>query len=202
MSEDKDTPLFIQYQNLKAKHPDEVLFFRLGDFYEMFDSDAIEISKLLNLTLTHRASIPMCGIPYRTAKIYIARLLRFGKKVAVAEQVGEIAKPGKGLTERKVTEVITPGTALESEYLDGGTNNFLASAFVKNSKLAFAYIDATTGEFKATSFDQENLEENLPKEISRCRPRELLLPKSLENNAFLSSFLNEQSQISVSYFPD
>ena len=119
-----ETPVITQYRNIKAQYPEDVLFFRLGDFYEMFFEDAVEVSRLLNLTLTHKAENPMCGIPYHASKIYIARLLRLGKRIAIAEQIGEIAK--KGLTERKVVEVITPGTATESEYLEGNANNFLA----------------------------------------------------------------------------
>ena len=91
----------------------------------MFDDDAVLVSRLLNLTLTHRIDSPMCGIPYHAAKIYIARLLRLGKKIAICEQVGEVCK-GKGLTERKITEIITPGTAIDSEYLEMGSANYLA----------------------------------------------------------------------------
>ena len=108
MSEENLTPMMIQYRGIKEKYKNEVVFFRLGDFYEMFDDDAEEISKLLNLTLTHRASQKMCGIPYHAAKIYIARLLRLGKKIVICEQVGEIPKAGKGIAERKVVEIITP----------------------------------------------------------------------------------------------
>ncbi len=99
------TPLMEQYNKLKNEHKDEILLFRLGDFYEMFDSDAKEVSRLINLTLTHRGDAPMCGIPYHAAKVYIARLLRLGKKLAIAEQIGEIS-PGGGLTERKVLSLI------------------------------------------------------------------------------------------------
>lgn len=98
-----ETPLFLQYQGLKSQHPGEILFFRLGDFYEMFDEQAEEVSKLLNLTLTHRGEHMMCGIPYHAYKIYLARLLRLGRKVTIAEQVGPIAPHGQ-LTERKVVE--------------------------------------------------------------------------------------------------
>ena len=98
------TPLMIQSQSIKDEHRDEVLFFRLGDFYEMFNEDAVEVSRLLNLTLTHRGTQPMCGIPFHAAKIYIARLLRLGKKIAICEQVGEIAK-GKGLTELEKNQI-------------------------------------------------------------------------------------------------
>ena len=106
--EENLTPMMIQYRGIKEKYKNEVVFFRLGDFYEMFDSDAVEVSRLLNLTLTHRAKQPMCGIPYHAAKIYIARLLRLGKKIVICEQVGEIPKGGKGIAERKVVEIITP----------------------------------------------------------------------------------------------
>ncbi len=197
----EDTPLFIQYQSIKTQYPNEILFFRLGDFYEMFDEEAEMVSKLLNLTLTHRGDRKMCGIPYHSSKVYIARLLRLGKKIAIAEQVGEIAK-GKGLTERKVVEVITPGTAVESEYIDGGVNNFLASVFVDHKMCGFAFIDVTTGEFRATSFPRESLPENLPKEVGRCNPRELILPDSLKDNMIVTQILETNQSISVSYYPD
>ncbi len=197
-----ETPLFLQYFEQKKQHPNEVLFFRVGDFYEMFDSDAVEVSKLLNLTLTHRGDRHMCGVPYHAAKIYIARLLRLGKKIAIAEQIGEIPKPGQGLTERKVIEIITPGTATESEYLDGTANNYLASFFMSRSKCGFAYIDVTTGEFKATSFDSQSASENFQKEIGRCCPREILLPDSLKNSSFVLQTFSERSNISVSWYPD
>src|SRR5574344_675599 len=198
---DSDTPLIIQYQSIKDQHKNEVLFFRLGDFYEMFNDDAVEVSRLLNLTLTHRADMPMCGIPYHAAKIYIARLLRLGKKIAICEQIGEIAH-GKGLTERKVIETITPGTAVESEYLDGGINNFLASLFVSHGEAGIAFIDVTTGEFRATSFAATSMSENFPKELGRFNPRELLLPDSLKDDASVREVLGSLSDVSVSYYPD
>ena len=122
------TPMMVQYNSIKSKYKDEVLFYRLGDFYEMFNEDAVEISRLLNLTLTSRAGTPMCGIPYHAAKVYIARLLRLGKKIVVCEQVEETVG-GKGIAERKVSEIITPGTAMEAEYLEGNSNNYLAYLF-------------------------------------------------------------------------
>ena len=196
-----DTPLFAQYLGLKAEHPDQVLFFRVGDFYEMFDDDAVEVSRLLNLTLTHRGTSPMCGVPYHAAKIYIARLLRLGKKVAIAEQVGEIAH-GKGLTERKVIEVVTPGTALESEYLDGGVNNFLASVYAGKNQVGFAFIDVTTGEFRATHFSSSDFAENLARELGRCSPREILLPETLRSNTGVQEVLASFPNASLSYFGD
>lgn len=194
------TPLMIQYLSIKDQHKDDVLFFRLGDFYEMFNEDAVEVSRLLNLTLTHRGSQPMCGIPYHAAKIYIARLLRAGKRIAICEQVGEVT--GKGLTERKVIEVITPGTAVEAEYLEGGSNNFLACVSIQKNKVGFAYIDVTTADFYATSWNLSDMAENFTKELGRCHPRELLLPQSLQNNKSIAEALELNDGIAVSSYPD
>lgn len=196
----EETPVITQYLGIKKQHPNDVLFFRLGDFYEMFNEDALEVSRLLNLTLTHKGDNPMCGIPYHSAKGYIARLLRMGKKVAVAEQVGEVAK--RGLTERKVVEVVTPGTAVESEYLDGGSNNFLASIFISGGFAGLAYIDVTTGEFRATKFPESKFAENVSKELGRCSPKEIILPESLKNNREIQTILETISVASVSWYPD
>lgn len=196
------TPMMIQYRGIKEKYKNEVVFFRLGDFYEMFDSDAVEVSRLLNLTLTHRAQRPMCGIPYHAAKIYIARLLRLGKKIVICEQVGEIPKGGKGITERKVVEIITPGTAVEAEYLDGGRANYLAALCITKAKAAFAFIDVTTSSFSATSWNATKMAENFSKELNRASPRELLLPVSLKNNADIQAAVAAYGALSVSYYPD
>ena len=112
-----------QYRQIKREHQDEVLFFRLGDFYEMFFEDALEVSALLNLTLTSRAGQPMCGVPYHASRSYISRLLKAGKKIAICEQLSE---PGKGLIDRKVTEIITPGTTVDEDFLEKGSSNYLA----------------------------------------------------------------------------
>ncbi|MDE7228811.1 MAG: DNA mismatch repair protein MutS [Treponemataceae bacterium] len=196
-----DSPLMIQYQQIKDQHKDEILFFRLGDFYEMFNDEAVEVSRLLNLTLTHRGDRPMCGIPYHASKVYIARLLRLGKKIAICEQVGEVSH-GKGLTERKVIEIITPGTALESEYLDGGANNFLAALFMKQGTVGFAYIDVTTAVFFATHWQQSDMDEHFSKELGRAHPRELLLPNSLRDCRAVQESLAQFGAIAVSYYPD
>lgn len=196
-----DSPLMIQYQQIKDQHKDEILFFRLGDFYEMFNDEAVEVSRLLNLTLTHRGDRPMCGIPYHASKVYIARLLRLGKKIAICEQVGEVSH-GRGLTERKVIEIITPGTALESEYLDGGANNFLAALFMKQGTVGFAYIDVTTADFFATHWQQSEMDEHFAKELGRAHPRELLLPNSLRDCRAVQEPLAQFGAIAVSYYPD
>ena len=196
------TPMMIQYRGIKEQYKNEVVFFRLGDFYEMFNEDAVEVSRLLNLTLTHRASQPMCGIPYHAAKIYIARLLRAGKKIVICEQVGEIPKGGKGIAERKVVEIITPGTAVESEYLDGCRANYLAALSVTKAKAGFAFIDVTTSSFSATSWPASKMAENFGKELNRASPRELLLPASLKNNKDIQNIIASYGAISVSYYPD
>lgn len=202
MAEENLTPMMIQYRSVKEKYKNEVVFFRLGDFYEMFDDDAVEISKLLNLTLTHRASQKMCGIPYHAAKIYIARLLRFGKKIVICEQVGEIPKGTKGITERKVVEIITPGTAVDDEYLEGIEANYLAALSVTKGKMGFAFIDVTTASFKATSWCASKLCEHFGKELHRINPKELILPISLKNNKEIQEVLCSSENIAVSYYPD
>ena len=202
MAEQELTPMMVQYLAIKENYKNEVVFFRLGDFYEMFNEDAVEVSRLLNLTLTHRANQPMCGIPYHASKIYIARLLRFGKKIVICEQVGEIPKGGKGITERKVVEIITPGTAVESEYLDGYKANYLAALCMHKARAAFSFIDVTTSSFKATSWPASQMQENFAKELNRCSPRELLLPNSLKANKDIQNVLQSYTNISVSYYPD
>jgi DNA mismatch repair protein MutS len=170
-----------QYLSIKEQHRDAVLFFRLGDFYEMFNEDAVEVSRLLSLTLTQRAGNPMCGIPFHAAKAYIARLLRAGKKIAICEQLS-IPGPGKGLVERKVVEVITPGTAIEEDYLNQTRNNYLASLSVNTSDppvFGFSFIDVTTGEFSATSFGLLDFQERFRKETGRIQPSEILVQQSI-----------------------
>ena len=182
-----------QYASIKSKYK--------NDFYEMFNKDAIEVSRLLNLTLTHRGDAPMCGIPYHAAKVYIARLLRLGKKIVICEQVGEVAH-GKGLTERKVVEIITPGTAVEAEYLDGSVANYAASLSVSHGKAGFAFIDVTTSSFSATSWPASQMAEHFPKELSRSSPRELLLPESLKSSSVVREALSVFPSLSLSYYPD
>ena len=121
MAADKTSPMLDQYRRIKKEQQGNVLFFRLGDFYEMFAEDAVEVSALLNLTLTSRNGLPMCGVPHHAVRSYIARLLKLGKKVAICEQLSE---PGKQkVIERQVVEVITPGTIIDEYYLDKGSAN-------------------------------------------------------------------------------
>lgn len=198
------TPLMTQYQSIKDDYPDEVLFFRLGDFYEMFNEDAVEVSRLLNLTLTHRGDSPMCGIPYHASKIYISRLLRLGKRIAICEQIGEVAK-GKGLTERKVVEVITPGTAVDEEYLEQTVHNYLVAIssvkIGKEQNMSFAAIDISTGDFLATSWNYTQNSISLPREIGRLQPKEILISNELENNNIVNQIINLNPNITISWYP-
>ncbi len=200
-----------QYLSIKAQHTDAVLFFRLGDFYEMFDDDAVEVSKLLNLTLTQRTGSPMCGIPYHASRIYIARLLRAGKKIAICEQVSDVV-PGE-LTERKITEIITPGTAIGEDFLEQGQNNYLAAVYctpqemtrgqITDMFIGFAYLDVSTGEFFATSFPRAAFNEQFKKELGRIQPREILIQISLaETIPAVKALCGEYPQMLQNLYPD
>ena len=129
-----------QYRKIKQEHKDAVLFFRMGDFYEMFENDALDVSKLLDITLTQRNQIPMCGIPYHAAGSYIAKLLKANKKVAICEQT-HLPEAGKGIATREVVEIITPGTITQESYLTQELNNFLMAlgkdknTFVRHTSL-------------------------------------------------------------------
>lgn len=193
-------PLLEQYQRIKAAHRDEILFFRLGDFYEMFFDDAIEASALLNLTLTKRQEAPMCGIPYHAAKGYVSRLLRAGKKIAVCEQLAAPSK-GKGIIERAVVETISPGTALDEDYLDSRSNNYLLAFGYFSSACALAWIDASTGEFRACSFPADDAE-RLRRELYRLSPREILVRESTVERADVARMLAENPGPVVNRYPD
>ena len=170
------TPAMRQYLEIKALHNDSILFFRMGDFYEMFFDDARAASAVLGIALTSRdreRDIPMCGVPYHAAAGYVAKLVREGYKVAICEQTEDPAQ-AKGIVERAVTKVITPGIALDDELLDPKANNFIAAAFPGEKGSGFSYMDISTGEFRATrTADIPSLIE----EIRRLRPLELLLPE-------------------------
>jgi DNA mismatch repair protein MutS len=179
---DATTPLMQQYHAIKARYPHALLFFRLGDFYELFFEDAITAARELQITLTARnkekgQSVPMCGVPYHAAENYIARLIRAGYKVAICEQM-ELPGPGKKLVRREVVRVITPGTATESSVLDARENNFLAAiAQAGGNRVGIAWVDVSTGEFQCTEFSGERAEESAREELQILRPRETLLAR-------------------------
>ncbi|MGB6076016.1 MAG: DNA mismatch repair protein MutS [Candidatus Acidiferrales bacterium] len=176
------TPLMQQYHSIKRQHPQALLLFRLGDFYELFYEDAVVASRQLQITLTSRnrekgQAVPMCGVPYHAAETYIARLIRAGHKVAICEQMEDPSRTKK-LVRREVIRVLTPGTATDSPLLETRENNFLAS-IARNGggkPIGLAFVDFSTGEFRATEVSGPSAETHLRDELEILRPREILLP--------------------------
>ena len=172
-----------QYQAIKTRYPHALVLFRLGDFYEMFQEDAIVASRELQITLTSRnrergKPIPMCGVPYHAAENYVARLIRAGFKVAMCDQM-EQPGPDKKLVRREVTRVITPGTATDAQLLEPRENNFLAAVAygARGASVGLAWVDISTGEFSATEFGGAESEEKLRDELQLLRPREILIER-------------------------
>jgi DNA mismatch repair protein MutS len=171
------TPLMRQYAAVKKEHPNALLFFRLGDFYELFFDDAILAAKELQITLTSRnkekgIAVPMCGVPYHAAEGYIGKLIRRGFKVAICEQM-EDPRLAKKLVRREVTRVVTPGTAADSS-LSSDENNFLAALAQVGDHVGFAALDLSTGEFRATEFSGDGALGRVEEELEQLRPKELL----------------------------
>src|SRR5437660_7677410 len=176
------TPLMRQYAAIKKQHPTALLFFRLGDFYELFFEDAVVAARELQITLTSRnkekdAAIPMCGVPYHSAENYLSKLLRKGFKVAICEQM-EDPRLAKKLVRREVTRVLTPGTALDGT-IGSEENNFLAALARASGAVGLAALDLSTGEFRATEFQGEDAARRLQDELQQLRPRELIFGYSL-----------------------
>jgi len=197
------TPLMKQYREIKRQHLDAILLFRMGDFYEMFDQDALTASKVLEITLTARnkskgIETPLCGFPYHAVDGYIAKLIRRGFKVAICEQV-EDPKLAKGIVKREVIRVVTPGTVLDSNLLDAKDNNYLASLYSSKDGFGLAFLDISTGDFfMAEVKGADNLAE-LDTLLSRFTPREVVLPKGHQVDAGLSSLLKQYTQAINTY---
>jgi DNA mismatch repair protein MutS len=190
------TPMKKQYYKIKEECPDCLLFFRLGDFYEMFDSDARVASRELDLALTTRdrnkpaeEQTPMCGVPYHSSEAYIARLIAKGYKVAICEQLEDPAS-ATGLVERGVIRVITPGTVTESSMLEEGRSNYLGAVWLDENGGAAAFCDVSTGEFCAASFTQEPVV-HLLNELGRFSPREVVLSGQALQNQEIAAFLRK-----------
>ncbi|MBI5179914.1 MAG: DNA mismatch repair protein MutS, partial [Nitrospirae bacterium] len=206
------TPLLAQYKEIKERHKDSILFFRMGDFYEMFYDDAITASRILEITLTARnkekgEDVPMCGVPYHAANAYIAKLIKKGFKVAICEQL-EDPKSAKGIVKRDVVRIITPGTAIDPLLLDSKENNFIAAlypVFKKSSeakdieRAGLAILDISTGDFFVSEFADEYKTKNLIDELSRFMPKEALLPKDSEKHPELLK-LAENNHILVNHY--
>ncbi len=173
------TPLMKQYWEIKGQYNDAILFFRLGDFYEMFFDDAILASKLLDITLTSRNKhdddpVPLCGVPYHAVEPYIAKLLENGRKIAICEQI-EDPKTAKGVVRRAVTKIYTPGVVPEGAVLDDASSNFVAAVWWQGGGGGIAFADISTGHFAAAAVDTE---ETLIEELTKREPREILIPRS------------------------
>lgn len=184
------SPMMRHYLEIKEKYKDCVVFYRLGDFYEMFFEDAKEVSQLLDLTLTGRdcgleERAPMCGIPFHAADTYIAKLVSLGKKVAICEQLTE-PTPGKGMVERDVIRVVSAGTLIEDSLLDEKKNNYIACVYQEEQKCAVAWADITTGEFYVCDYEGERAVSDSLECLSRLAPAEIIC-----NDAYIKSTKNE-----------
>lgn len=188
----KLTPMMQQYQAVKNAHPDQILFFRLGDFYEMFLDDAILVSKELELTLTKRSTagdgIPMCGVPYHAAESYINKLVNKGYKVAICEQIGD--PKAKGLTKREVIKIITPGTVMNESALTSSKNNYIALIYEENHAIYLSGADISTGECFYSIYDGPDRCQLLFDELYRLMMPELLLIKPFSYEHELKNFLS------------
>lgn len=199
------SPMMQQYFEMKKQYPDTILFFRLGDFYEMFYDDAKLVSRELDLTLTGRdcgqeARAPMCGVPFHSYESYLARLVAKGYKVAICEQMEDPAL-AKGLVKRDIIRVVTPGTVLESSMLDEGRNNFLCSLCVRGESAGLCFADISTGEMYGTVLHRE-LQRQLPNELSRYAPREILVNSGALDLKDLPDFIRNRLSASLELLED
>ncbi len=180
------TPMMRQYKAIKREHQDAILFFRMGDFYEMFFDDAKEAAPILDIALTARQGMPMCGVPYHAAHVYLDRLLAAGKRVAVCDQV-EDPKKARGVVKRAVTRVVTPGTVIGSDALSSKANNYIAAVAQLDGRFGFAHLDVTTGEFRVIELAARR---ELLDEILRVAPAECLLPAGVAEREQVAASLD------------
>lgn len=190
------TPMVQQYLEVKRQHEDELLFFRLGDFYEMFFEDALTASRELNITLTGRAGgmeekIPMCGVPYHSVDNYIAKLIKKGYRIAICEQV-EDPKAAKGIVERKVVKIITPGTVLSEQLLDDKHNRYLVFLQEDGSELCLAAADISTGECQWFSAAGEERLMAIQEQLFRIQPAELVAYSGIVNWENLAAWIKSK----------
>ena len=202
------SPMMRQYFEIKKQHPETLLFFRLGDFYELFYDDAKTASRELDLTLTGKdcgqaERAPMCGVPFHSYENYVARLVAKGYKVSICEQIENPAE-AKGLVKRDVIRVITPGTVMESSMLDETKNNFISAVFLEGETAGVCFADISTGELHATTLRgvPEKLEASLKNELSRFSPRELLINSDVVRLTGLAPFLKEKLSVSLECLTD
>ncbi len=203
MNPTKVTPMMKQYLSIKEKYADSILFYRMGDFYEMFFEDAEVASRILEITLTSRnkkdkTPIPMCGIPARAVQGYVARLIEQGYRVAICDQIEDPAT-AKGLVKRDVVRVITPGMIIENELLDDKSNNFILAVAETNGVIGLSYLDISTSTFRVTEANDIDV---ITEEALRVSPREILFPETSKPNPFLSPILERFPDKSISFLND
>lgn len=204
MPEEFSTPMMKQYLEIKGRYPDCLLFFRLGDFYEMFLEDAKVAARVLDITLTSRSRgkdgrIPMAGVPYHAVDSYLAKLVKAGYKVAICEQL-QVPTPEIKLVERDVVRVVTPGTILDEKILDKKENNYIAALNIVDKTLAFAVADISTGDFYVSEYESTNLEKVLSDELLRFNISEFLLPTNLYNDPIILKKLKEITETNIYCF--
>lgn len=205
MTDKKNTPMMDQYLGIKANYPDAVLFYRMGDFYEMFNEDAVKAAAILEIALTSRNKhqdnpIPMCGVPFKAADTYIAKLIEKGCKVAICEQVEE-AGAAKGLVRREVVRVITPGMILNESLLDRNANNYLLAFSVCDGRAGLACLDISTGTFRTTETDTPNgrIPDTLLDEALRIDPSEVLLSDAHKKDPFFVQIRKSFAHKEITY---
>jgi DNA mismatch repair protein MutS len=203
MNAPKNTPMIQQYLCIKDKHPDAILFYRMGDFYEMFFEDAQTASRVLEITLTCRnkneaVPVPMCGVPYRAAQSYIARLIEQGFKVAICDQVEDPAE-AKGLVKREVVRVITPGMIVEGDLLDAKTHNYISAFACCKETYGLACLDISTGHFRVVESTHLS---RIIEELKRIAPREILLPAGIVDAALIKTLSVVVAQHAVNRLED
>ena len=201
IDESKLTPMMKQYLAVKKKYKNHILFYRLGDFYEMFFDDAIIVSKELELTLTGRECglderAPMCGVPFHACDVYLKRLIEKGHMVAICEQTKDPAEC-QGLVPREVIRVVTPGTLIESSMLDEATNNYICSFYMRSKEASLCLADISTGEVHLFDFEGKETATSAINELSRFSPSEILINDAILSNKEISAFIREKIKTSV-----
>ncbi|MEN9649423.1 MAG: hypothetical protein RL094_390 [Candidatus Parcubacteria bacterium] len=199
------TPMMQQFMHIKRQYPDCLLLFRLGDFYELFLDDALVGAKALDIILTKRprgkdGDIPMAGVPFHAADAYIAKLVKAGHKVAICEQVSE---PGKGIVEREVVRIVTPGTILDEKTLTAKEHNYTMSISIGDSSVGIAFADVSTGDFQVTEVPYtEQFEQAIANEYVRFSPAECIVNETSYNDPRILGALRKERSLNVYYFPE
>lgn len=205
MQESFSTPMMKQYLEIKARYPECLLFYRMGDFYELFMEDAFVGAQILNITLTHKrggkdGNIPMAGIPYHAVDSYLQKLVKAGYKVAICEQLSPPNK--RGLVERDVIRIVTPGTLLDEKALDQKTNNYIVALNIFDETIAMSVADVSTGFFSTTQIETTHVDAFIKDEFAKLTPSECILPEELYNDTHILKLLKQQNNLNIYYFQE